>query len=155
METGTIRREHYVEASPDIVYDVVSRPEHLSQWWAQDAHLEPNAGATGDLVFHDVGAEKATVVVPITVVEASPPHTFSFRWTHPAGERAQEGNSLLVTFALTPSGTGTLLTMSETGYRELGWEVAQLEELYADHETGWDHHLARLTPYAASVGVRS
>jgi len=156
VEIGSIRREVYVEASPEIVFDVVSRPEHLRQWWPQDVHLEPAAGASGSLVFHDddQGSE-AAVVVPITVVEARPPHTFAFRWTHPAGERAVDGNSLLVTFALAPSGGGTLLTMTETGFRELGWEVAQLEALFADHVTGWDFHLSRLSPYAATVAVRA
>ena len=47
--------------------------------------------------------------VPFTVVDAEPPRTFSFRWTHPAGEVAAAGNSLLVTFDLSPSGGGTLL----------------------------------------------
>ena len=60
-----------------------------------------------------------------------------------------------MTFALSPSGPGTLLTMTETGFRELGWEAAQLEALYADHVVGWDFHLARLNPYAATLGVRT
>ncbi|MEO7236570.1 MAG: SRPBCC family protein [Lapillicoccus sp.] len=156
MEIGTIRREVYVEASPDIVFDVVSRPEHLRHWWPQEAHLDPTPGSSGELVFRDDGQpSESSKVVPVTVVEARPPHTFSFRWTHSAGERAADGNSLLVTFALSPSGPGTLLTMTETGFRELGWEVAQLEALYADHVVGWEFHLARLSPYAATVGVRT
>ena len=68
--------------------------------------------------------------MPFTVVDARPPRTFSFRWTHPADEVAAEGNSLLVTFDLTPSGGGTLLKMTETGFREMGWEVAVLEHQY-------------------------
>ena len=43
------------------------------------------------------------------------------------------GNSLLVTFELTARGGGTLLRMTETGFREMGWEVAVLEEQYQDH----------------------
>ena len=40
------------------------------------------------------------------------------------------GNSLLVTFELTPSGAGRCCKMTETGFREMGWEVAVLEEQY-------------------------
>ena len=87
------------------------------------------------------------------MVEAEPPRLFSFRWTHPEGEDAREGNSLLVTFALTPHDGGTLLRMTETGFREMGWEVAVLEEQYRDHVSGWDHFLPRLVAYAPSVGV--
>ena len=65
-----------------------------------------------------------------------------------AGEVAAEGNSLLVTFDLTPSGAGTLLRMTETGFREMGWEVAVLEEQYRDHTKGWDFFLPRLVAYA-------
>ena len=69
MEIGTIRKEVYVEASPDIVFDVVSRPEHLSRWWPQEAHLEPTPGASGKLVFRDGGQpSEAEKVVPVTVV---------------------------------------------------------------------------------------
>ena len=39
-----------------------------------------------------------------------------------------EGNSLLVTFELTSQGDGTRLRMTETGFREMGWEVAVLEQ---------------------------
>ena len=80
---------------------------------------------------------------------------FSFRWTHPAGEVAAEGNSLLVTFDLVPSGEGTLLKMTETGFREMGWEAAVLEQQYREHVTGWDYYLPRLAPYAATLTVRS
>ena len=66
-----------------------------------------------------------------------------------------EGNSLLVTFDLTPSGRGTLLRMTETGFRELGWEAAVLEHQFHEHVTGWDFYLPRLAPYAATLVVRS
>jgi uncharacterized protein YndB with AHSA1/START domain len=151
MELGSIRREVYIEASPEIVYDVVSTPEHLKQWWPDDAHYEPTPGATGEIVFGDLAAGGAAV--PFTVVEASPPRTFSFRWTHPADEAAQEGNSLLVTFELVPSSGGTLLRMVETGFREMGWDAAVLEQQYREHVTGWDHYLPRLAPYVATVGA--
>ena len=91
-------------------------------------------------------------MVAFSVVEAQPPRTFSFRWTHPAEEVAAEGNSLLVTFDLTPSGGGTLLKMTETGFREMGWEIAVLEEQYNEHVTGWDYYVPRLAPLRRDAG---
>ena len=93
-------------------------------------------------------------MVAFTVVEAQPPRTFSFRWTHPVGEAAAEGNSLLVTFDLAPSGVGTLLKMTETGFREMGWEVAVLERQYTEHVSGWEFYLPRLAPYVVTLKVR-
>ncbi len=152
MEFGTIEREIYVDASPEIVFEVVSRPEHLREWWPDDARYEPVAGSVGEIVFGDCDA--GGKVEGFTVVDVRPPRTFSFRWTHPAGEVAAEGNSLLVTFDLIPSGGGTLLKMTETGFREMGWEVAVLEQQYHEHVTGWDFYLPRLAPYVATLRVR-
>ena len=152
MEFGSIEREIYIEASPETVFEVVSSPGHLKQWWPDDAQYEPVPGSAGHIVFGDCDAGGTTV--PFTVVDARPPRTFSFRWTHPAGQPAAEGNSLLVTFDLTPSGRGTLLKMTESGFREMGWEVALLEQQYQEHVSGWDFYLPRLAPYAESLAVR-
>jgi uncharacterized protein YndB with AHSA1/START domain len=152
MELGTIEREIFVEASPDVVFEVVSSPDHLKEWWPDDARYDPTPGSPGEIVFGDRDA--GGTVVGFTVVDARPPRTFSFRWTHPAGEPAAEGNSLLVTFDLTPSGAGTLLKMTETGFREMGWEAAVLEHQYHEHVTGWDYYLPRLAPYVATLVVR-
>ncbi len=153
MEFGTIEREIFVEAPPEVVFEVVSSPEHVRRWWPDEAHYEPVPGGEGEIVF---GADEAhPTAVRFTVLEVRPPHTFSFRWTHPAGEAAAAGNSLLVTFDLTPSRGGTLLRMTETGFRELGWEIALLEQQYREHITGWDYYLPRLVSYAATLGVQS
>jgi uncharacterized protein YndB with AHSA1/START domain len=152
MEFGTIQREIYVEAAPEIVFEVVSSPDHLKQWWPDDARYETAAGSAGEIVFGDRDA--GGTVVAFTVVDARPPRTFSFRWTHPADEVAKEGNSLLVTFDLTPSGRGTLLKMTESGFREMGWTEAVLEQQYREHATGWDFYLPRLAAYAEKLRVR-
>ena len=149
MEFGVIEREIFVEAAPEVVFEVVSSPEHLREWWPDEARYEPAPGAVGEIVFGDPGA--GGQVVSFTVVDAVPPKSFSFRWTHPAGEVAAEGNSLLVTFELTPSGAGTQVRMTETGFREMGWEVAVLEQQYQEHVAGWRHFLPRLPPYAEKL----
>lgn len=152
MELGTIERELYVDASPEVVFAVVSDPEHVRQWWPDDARYSQTPGEPGEIVFGD--PDDGGAAVGFTVVESAPPRSFSFRWTHAVGAPATPGNSLLVTFELTPSGAGTVLRMTETGFRERGWEAAVLEQQYQEHVTGWDHFLPRLAPYAASLAVR-
>lgn len=146
MEYGTIEREIYVDAAPEIVFDVVSSPEHVKHWWPDDARYDPEPGASGEIVF-------GGTAVAFTVVDAKPPRMFSFRWTHPVGGTAAAGNSLLVTFDLTPSGAGTLLRMTETGFREMGWSAAKLADEYGQHVTGWDHFLPRIAPYVQTLEV--
>jgi len=152
MEYGSIEREIHVEAAPELVYEVISTPEHLRQWWPDEAQLEPVPGATGVISFGDTSTPSAHVA-QITVAEADPPRRFSFRWVYADGEAATPANSLLVTFELVPSGAGTLLRLTEAGFREKGWEAAVLEEQYREHVSGWDVFLPRLAPYVASLQV--
>ncbi len=152
MKSGTIEREIFVDASPEVVFEVVSSPEHVRRWWPDEARYDPVPGSSGEIVFGGPGEDRITV--QFTVVDVRPPRTFSFRWTQPTGEPATQGNSLLVTFDLTPSGGGTLLRMTETGFREMGWEAAVLEQRYREHVTGWDLYLPRLVSYVATLAVR-
>ena len=146
MEYGSIEREIHVDAPPEVVFEVVSRPEHIREWWDAETDVQPTPGATGELVWGD-----RANVVPMSVVEAEPPRLFSFRWTHAAGETAADGNSMLVTFELVPSGAGTLLKLTETGFRERGWEIAQLEETYRDHVDGWATFVPRIAARAEGL----
>lgn len=132
MEFGQLRRAISVDASPGVVFEVVSRPAHIRMWWSDDASFEPVPGAGGEVWWGD-----RAQVESITVVEVDPPRRFSFRWIAPSGGRPGEGNSLLVTFDLQPSGDGTILRLTESGWRERGWEAAVLEEAFHDHEHGW------------------
>ena len=87
----------------------------------------------------------------LTVVEADPPRRFSFRWAYEERQAASPANSLLVTFDLVPSGTGTLLRFAETGFREKGLAADALAKQYAEHVRGWDHFLPQLGSYAGRL----
>ena len=45
MEYGSIERQFYVDASPDVVFEVISSPEHIRQWWSADTEIEAVSGA--------------------------------------------------------------------------------------------------------------
>jgi uncharacterized protein YndB with AHSA1/START domain len=152
MEYASIEREIHVDAPPEVVFEVISQPEHVRDWWYAESDVQPVAGATGELVWADGDNPRANVV-SMTVVAAEPPRVLTFRWTHPAGEQAVDGNSLLVTFELVPVGAGTLLRLTETGFREQGWEIAKLEQQYHQHVVGWDTFLPRIA--ATAVGLVS
>jgi uncharacterized protein YndB with AHSA1/START domain len=151
MEYGTIEREIYIEASPQIVFDVVSDPEHVREWWSDEAEFGPEPGQPGWVGFGDLTQDGKKV--QLTVADAVPYTHFSFRWTHEEGHVAGEGNSNLVVFELVPSGAGTLLRFTESGFRERGWDDAKAAAVHSDHSTGWDHFLGTLTEYAPKVGA--
>ncbi|GAB3233509.1 SRPBCC domain-containing protein [Glycomyces halotolerans] len=151
MEFGSIEREIHVNASPEVVFDVVSSPEHVREWWPDEADFSLVPGEDGRIGFRK-GDGGEISWEQFTVVDAAPPHRFSFRWTHAEDEAAAPGNSLLVVFELEPAGTGTRLRMTESGFRERGWDEAKVEAMHADHGKGWDHFLNRLPAYAEKVG---
>lgn len=153
MEYGSIEREISIDATPEVVYEVISAPEHMREWWPDEAELEPVAGGTGRITFGDSSSPDA-ITEALTVVEADPPRRFSFRWIPDEGEALTSTKSLLVTFDLVPTEAGTLLRFSETGFREKGWEAAVLEEQYREHAAGWDHFLPRLVSYIARLASR-
>lgn len=150
MEYGSIEHEIHVDASPKVVFEVVSRPEHLKKWWPDEANFEPAVGAAGDITFHGSTPGEENVV-SIMVVELQPPHRFSFRWDYDAGAVPGPGDSILVTFDLEPSGEGTRVRMTETGFRERGWEAAVLEQNYQEHVQGWNYFIPRLGDYVARL----
>jgi uncharacterized protein YndB with AHSA1/START domain len=153
MEYGGIEREIRVDAAPEIVFDVVSDPAHVQRWWTDEARYEAAPGSAGHIVL--TGPEGHQARVAFEVVAVVPHRLFSFRWTQPEGEQAREDNSFLVTFELEPAGEGTLLRMTETGFRERGWKAAVIEQAHRDHRAGWDHHLSRLAPYLAAYAARA
>jgi len=158
MEFGSIEQSIYIDAAPEVVYDVVSSPEHMARWYVDEAVYETVPGGSGHFVF---GGPDHRVEVPITVVDAVPSTRFSFRWTAPpapellaVGTTLTPENSLLVTFSLAPHGAGTLVTVTEAGMRELGWEAAVLESYYNDHSDGWTELLGRLTAYVGRLAAK-
>lgn len=148
MDYASIERELHIDASPEVVFEVLSSPKHIRDWWSAETRFEPIPGTASRLTWTDqaTGRQQST---PFTVVEVDPPRRFSFRWTYEdEGQLAGPGNSLLVTFELVPSGQGTTVRFNETGYRERGWEAAVLEANYNDHRQGWDFYLPRLAEAA-------
>jgi uncharacterized protein YndB with AHSA1/START domain len=146
MEFDSIEREILVAATPEVVFEVVSSPAHLQEWWSDSADVVAAPGAVGRLVWEAKG-DGPEHVAPITVVDAVPPRLFSFRWVYPQGETAGGDNSLLVTFEIVPVEAGTVVRVRETGFREKSWAPAERDAEYKDHVSGWDHFVPRLGGY--------
>lgn len=141
-----IERELYIDASPEVVFKVVSTPEHILEWWPDTGEISSVPGDPGWIAFGDVA--DGGHLVQITVANAIAPRHFSFRWTHAEGEAAAPGNSNLVSFDLEPAGRGTRLRFSEVGFDERGLSGNEAAEMHADHSSGWDHFLPKLVAYA-------
>ena len=151
MSSAAVTRDIVINASPETVYDVVSRPEHMSQWFSDDADFEPVADATGALIWRDRETNQTTRI-NVTVVTADRPHVFSFHWVSP--ERLRETpdatDPVLVEFRITREANGTRLVVSE-GLDTVEWDDAAKAAYAADHTSGWVHFLSRLRTYAEGL----
>lgn len=148
MTPDTIEKHILIDAPAETVYQVITEPDQITQWFTDAADLDPVPGREGSLTFAD-RATSQRMAVRLTVQAAEPPHRFAFRWAYPDGEQPREGNSLLVEFTLTPEGTGTRLRVTETGFAALGTPEQDKASYYQDHDKGWDTHLASLQNYVA------
>lgn len=149
-----IEREIRIEAPIEVVWAVVSEPEQITQWLADEAELEVQPGAAGTFTFvNRFTGQVSTYNVRIERLE--PPHHLAFRWVHPDGAEPGPANAPLVEFTLAREGEEvTRLTLVESGIRAVEWEDAEKERYYADHGAGWDHHLARLQEHLHRTAAR-
>ncbi|MFI6704409.1 SRPBCC family protein [Streptomyces sp. NPDC050509] len=141
-----VEREVSIAAPPERVWAVLTEPEHVGSWFGQG---EPTAVdlRPGGIMFLDHGQYGQ---FRTTIVKVDPPHHFSYRWASAyPGEVAEEGNSTLVEFTLTPEGEGTRLRVVESGFADIvipeeRRDVASKES----HTEGWTDMVGAIRDYA-------
>ena len=155
MIPSRIERDILIEAPVDVVWRAVTEPDQIVLWFSDAAAIDLRAGGEGTLTWGQ-RATTTPITVRIAVETVERPRLFSFRWAHPEGEQARQGNSMLVEFTLTPEGEHTRLRVVETGLAELEWPEEQKATYVDEHSHGWEAHLAELRKYAAQQsGVSS
>lgn len=126
-ETSTQARSVVVERNiphpPEKVWRALTQP-HLIEEWLMKNDFSPVVGHRFDLRA-DWGA------VGCKVLAVEPNKTLSYTW-------AAYGLESVVTWTLTPSGTGTHLRMEQSGFRP------DQQQAYAGAKHGWQKFLANL-----------
>ncbi len=153
MAADSVEREILIEASPEVVWGVITDPEQISRWFSDDAEIEARAGADGTLTWKPGGrggAKEFHTIVPIRIVEAEPFRRFCFRWSHPQGVGPDQTNSALVEFSLIEEARGTRLRVLESGIDAVTHDEQGKARYLVDHERGWEKHLGEMLDYVAS-----
>jgi uncharacterized protein YndB with AHSA1/START domain len=153
VAADSVEREILIEASPQVVWGVITEPQQISRWFSDDADVEGRAGADGTLTWKPGGRggsdREIDMSVPIRVVEAEPFHRFSFRWNHPQGAGPDQSNSALVEFSLTEEAGGTRLRVLESGIDAVTQDAQAQARYREDHAEGWERHLGELLDYVS------
>ncbi|MDX6470100.1 MAG: hypothetical protein QOF75_1903 [Gaiellaceae bacterium] len=147
MRADRIEREIQIDAPIDVVWAVVTEPEHIATWFSDEAEIDLRPGGDGRLVWQ-LKATNRAMAVNLRVERHEPPHAFSFRWNHPDGVEPTESNAALVEFSLEADGESTRLRLVESGLETLESTDAEKESYFAEHSNGWDKHLGTLLQYA-------
>jgi len=147
MPADRIEREIDIDAPIDVVWTVITEPEHINGWFTDSAELDVRPGGEGRFGW-DAKATNREMVVNLRVERLDPPHFFSFRWDYPDGAEPTETNAPLVEFSLEARGESTRLRLVESGLERIARSEEDKETYFAEHTSGWTQIADRLRDYA-------
>jgi uncharacterized protein YndB with AHSA1/START domain len=146
MVPERLEREILIDAPVEIVWAVITEPEHVNGWFGDATEIELRPG--GRLMFR---WERYGNTAHGRVERVEPPRFFSFRWNRGTGTEVRDGNSTLVEFSLREEGDSTRLTVVESGFRELALPEDEKERDAEGHREGWERELDELAEYAGGL----
>jgi uncharacterized protein YndB with AHSA1/START domain len=94
---NSIEREVLIDAPVEVVWSIVTEPEHIGRWLSDSAEVDLRPGGELALKWDALGTASGAVE------RVKPPHLFSFRWVTPEPDRdpsARDGYFTLVEFVL-------------------------------------------------------
>jgi uncharacterized protein YndB with AHSA1/START domain len=147
MPADRIEREIDIDAPIDVVWTVITEPEHITGWFTDSAEVDVRPGGEGRFSW-DAKATNREMVVNLRVERLDPPHFFSFRWDYPDGDEPTETNAPLVEFSLEARGDSTRLRLVESGLAKINRSDEDKETYFAEHTSGWTQIADRLRDYA-------
>ena len=129
-ETRSVVVEREMPYPPEKIWRALTQP-HLIAEWLMKNDFQPVVGHRFDLRA-DWGA------VDCRVLELEPNKTLSYTW-------AALGLESVVTWTLTPTGTGTHLRMEQSGFR------SDQKQAYHGARAGWQRFFASLEQVVARI----
>ena len=147
MPADRIEREIDIEAPIEVVWAVITEPEHITGWFTDSVELDVRPGGEGRFGW-DVKATNRKHVANLRVERLDPPHYFAFRWNYPDGADPSETNAPLVEFSLEARGDATRLRLVESGLEQIVRSDEEKETYFTEHSSGWAQIVERLRDYA-------
>jgi len=85
-----ISREVVIDAPPEKVWTIVTKPRHVARWFSDEAEIDLQPGGAMLLTWHGHGAYRGRVDL------VDPPRRFAFRWLRREDNEPGDGTSTLV-----------------------------------------------------------
>jgi uncharacterized protein YndB with AHSA1/START domain len=142
-ELSRIDRSIDIDVPPERVWRALTDAAELAAWF--QVRIEGELASGREVWMTSVHAEHTGQRFAVLVVEMTPPRRMVWQWhpgeVDPSIDYAREHRTT-VTFTLEPSGKGTRLSVSETGFDEVSLE--RRAKAYADNSQGWTEVLGWL-----------
>jgi uncharacterized protein YndB with AHSA1/START domain len=146
MVTERIEREIVIDAPIEVVWAVITEPEHINGWFGDVTEIDLRPGGRVMFGWTDHGHAARGLVERV-----EPPHAFAFRWNRGEDADAGDDNYTLVEFTLDADGESTRLTVVESGFRNLAMTDEEKQRDADDHREGWEQELSELAEYAGRL----
>ena len=138
----SIERAVTFPVSRQRLWEAITRPDELSQWFGNEVELDLEEG--GKFIMRWDNGDSTTGMVEFV----DPPYRFGFRWKSSeidTDDPLAPENSTLVTFILEDTDKGTRLLVRETGFAGLDESIR--EAARGENESGWTSELQDLVVY--------
>jgi len=146
MVPERIEREIFIDAPIEVVWAVITEPEHINGWFGDVTEIDLRPGGRVMFRWSEHGHAARSLVERV-----EPPHAFSFRWNRGPEAHASDDNYTLVEFTLHADGQSTRLTVAESGFRNLAMPDDEKQRDADDHRGGWEQELNELAEYASGL----
>lgn len=148
-ELTRIDRTIEIKAPPERVWRALTNAKELSTWF--QVTVEGDI-APGNEVWMTSECQGNVGRFRVRIVEMTPPTRFVWQW-HPGAvdpniDYSSEPRTT-VTFTLEPSGSGTRVSLAETGFNQIS--LARRAKVFGDNNQGWTEVLVWLSNYAESA----
>jgi uncharacterized protein YndB with AHSA1/START domain len=149
MKADRIEREIEIDAPIEVVWSVITEPQHMMIWFNDQTELDLRPGGAGRFTWETKARTRPTIV-NVQVDRVEEPTFFSFLWNFPDGAEPGPANAPRVEFSLEALGDKTIVRLVESGITG----IPESETYYAEHSSGWGVIASRLLDYANAQGSR-
>lgn len=133
-----IERTVHVDRPLEHVWAAITTAEGLGSWFGDRAEIELRVGGTAILTWK--GGDRAE----LRIERLDAPTVFGYTWRI-AGLPEHDPRRTYVEFTLAPAGSGTAVTVVESGFAQL--DTAESRTALESNTKGWAHELDELVAY--------
>ena len=136
-----IERVIELDRPPADVWPALTTADGLRAWFSEEVTIDLRPGGAATMTWDETHAPT------MRVERVEPPSVFAFTW--PVDGTTEDATPrTYVEFTLEPHGSGTRLTLVETGFAQLPDDT--YGPTYSGHAEGWVQELDELVAYLAA-----